>query len=132
MFARVLRLLSLSMKNTSLMIITGLALMACAPKEAPVETATPTPVDSSLAGAPEAAAPPEAAPPAAGLPPEDACNVAQYAALVGKPATDPAVPAASPGVRHIRPDTQVTMDFRPDRLNVDINADGVITGFRCG
>jgi len=26
----------------------------------------------------------------------------------------------------------VTMDFRADRLNIDINADDMITGFRCG
>jgi hypothetical protein len=115
------------MKNTSLMIIRG-SVDGVRSQGSSVETATPTGRLSPRAREARAAA----APPAAGLPPEDACNVAQYAALVGKPATDPAVPAASPGVRHIRPDTQVTMDFRPDRLNVDINADGVITGFRCG
>jgi hypothetical protein len=115
------------------MIIAGLALMACAPKEAPTDAATPAPVDSSLAGAPDVAPPPtEAAPPVSTLPPDDACNIAQYTALIGKPATDPAVPPASPDVRHIRPDTQVTMDHRPDRLNIDINADGIITAFRCG
>jgi hypothetical protein len=76
--------------------------------------------------------PTEAAPPVSTLPPDDACNIAQYTALIGKPATDPAVPPASPDVRHIRPDTQVTMDHRPDRLNIDINADGIITAFRCG
>ena len=61
----------------------------------------------------------------------DACGAAQYAALVGKPVTEPGVPPEGPTVRHIRPDTQVTMDFRPDRLNIDIDAAGVITGFRC-
>jgi hypothetical protein len=58
--------------------------------------------------------------------------MAQYATLVGKPATDPAVPPASTTVRHIKPDTQVTMDFQATRLNIDINSAGVITAIRCG
>jgi hypothetical protein len=103
----------------------GLVLMACTPSEttpaAPAETAAPAPE----------AAPPAEAPPAA-TPPEDACSMAAYASFVGQPATAEGVPPEGPSVRHIRPDTQVTMDFRPDRLNIDINAEGVITGFRCG
>ncbi len=58
--------------------------------------------------------------------------MAQHAALAGQPITAAGVPAESPQVRHIRPDSQVTMDFSPTRLNIDISADGVITGFRCG
>lgn len=61
----------------------------------------------------------------------DACGAAQYAALVGKPITEPGVPAEGSNVRYIRPGTQVTMDFRADRLNIDIDANNVITGFRC-
>lgn len=58
--------------------------------------------------------------------------MAQYASLVGKDASDAGVPPASATVRHIRPDTQVTMDFQPTRLNLDINDEGIITGVRCG
>lgn len=117
------------MKHTSLALIAGLALMACSPSEPPAETAsTMTPPASEPAPAP---------PPSVGTTPpttvaEDTCNMAQYATLVGKPATDPGVPAASSTVRHIKPDSQVTMDFSPARLNIDINAEGVITGLRCG
>jgi hypothetical protein len=83
---------------------------------------------------PEAAAPmtPETAPhvdPA--TPPADACGALQYQALIGKPITEPGVPAEGPNVRYIRPDTQVTMDFRADRLNIDIDTGGMIKGFRC-
>jgi len=35
-------------------------------------------------------------------------------------------------LRVIAPDTIVTMDFRPDRLNVEIDAQGRITRFKCG
>lgn len=114
------------MKNTPLMLLAGLALMACTPSEPAATTAsTETPA------APAAAEP---APPAATPtdPAADTCNMAQYAAIVGKPATDPSVPPASATVRHIAPNTQVTMDFSPTRLNIDINAEGVITGLRCG
>jgi hypothetical protein len=71
------------------------------------------------------------APPAIPPPDKDTCNAAQYAGLIGKPATDSAVPPASRQVRHIRPDSVVTMDFSETRLNIDINAAGVITGLRC-
>jgi hypothetical protein len=43
----------------------------------------------------------------------------------------PGVPDEGPDVRHIRPGTQVTMDFRADRLNIDIDAAEKITDFRC-
>ena len=35
-------------------------------------------------------------------------------------------------LRVVGPDTVVTMDYRPDRLNVMVDADSRITGFRCG
>lgn len=63
--------------------------------------------------------------------PVDACGALQHDALIGKPITEPGVPAEGPNVRYIRPNTQVTMDFRADRLNIDIDAGDMITGFRC-
>lgn len=116
------------MKNILMTCIAGITLMACTPS--PSDTATPGP-DTSASTAPETN--PAPAPPVVGADPAvaDTCGMAQYAALIGKPATDAGVPPEGPQVRHIRPDTQVTMDFRPDRLNIDIDANGVITGFRC-
>jgi len=58
--------------------------------------------------------------------------MAQYSALVGKPKTDPGVPAAGPTVRIIAPGDQVTMDFQATRLNIEVNSAGVITGIKCG
>ncbi|MCD9027777.1 hypothetical protein LDO26_06115 [Luteimonas sp. BDR2-5] len=34
--------------------------------------------------------------------------------------------------RALGPTDMATMDFREDRLNIDLDADGRITGFRCG
>ena len=68
------------------------------------------------------------------MPPEqaDACKAKSYAGLVGKPATDPGVPSPGRLVRHIRPDSIVTMDYVFARLNIEIDATGAITGVRCG
>ncbi len=62
----------------------------------------------------------------------DTCNMAQYAALVGKPSSDAGVPAASTTVRIIKPGDQVTMDFQAARLNIEVDAAGNISGVRCG
>jgi hypothetical protein len=117
------------MKHTSILLIAGLALMACSPTEPTTTASTETPPAATEPAPPPAAEP---APPAATDPAADTCNMAQYAALIGKPATDSGVPAASPTVRIIKPDTQVTMDFQATRLNIDVNGAGVITAVRCG
>jgi Peptidase inhibitor I78 family len=113
------------MKNFIIAFVAGAALMACSPSTEPT-----TPAPDAVASTPAA---PEPAPPVVdpANPPPDACGAAQYASLVGQPITAAGVPAEGPNVRYIRPNTQVTMDFRADRLNIDIDANEMITGFRC-
>jgi len=113
------------MKKLIIALVAGAALAACSPSSEPTP-ATPDAVASTPAT-------PEPQPPAIdpANPPPDACGAAQYASLVGQPITAAGVPAEGPSVRYIRPNTQVTMDFRADRLNIDIDANDVITGFRC-
>ena len=78
-------------------------------------------------------APPAKTPP----PPEDACGAGKLDRFRGVPAS-PAVLAeiaakvGEKNVRTIRPGEAVTMDFRPDRLNVEIGAGGRIERLRCG
>ena len=117
------------MKKASLLILAGVALMACTPADKPAETAsTETTTSTTTTTEPATPAPPAApADPAA-----DTCNMAQYASLVGKPATDPGVPPAGATVRIIKPGDQVTMDFQGTRVNFDVDAAGVITAIRCG
>src|SRR5690349_8526897 len=108
----------MAMKNLSLALVAGLALMACSPSTEPTPA---TPVE------PAAAAPTEPAPPVTPVTDPaaaDTCNMAQYATLVGKPSTDPSVPAASATVRVIKPGDQVTMDFNAARLNIELDAAG--------
>jgi hypothetical protein len=49
--------------------------------------------------------------------------------MIGTPIAAATFPV---GVRTVGPDTIITEDFVPARLNVLIDARGVIIGFRCG
>jgi len=115
------------MKNTFLAVVAGITLMACSPSTEPTPAA---PVEPAAAAPVEPATPPTTTPTDPAM--ADTCNMAQYTALVGKPVTDAGVPAAGPSVRIIKPGDQVTMDFSEARLNIDVDAAGVITGMRCG
>lgn len=119
------------MKNTFLAVVAGVALMACSPSSEPVPATPVEPASETPAPALTEPAPPTSAP-VADPALSDTCNMAQYAALIGKPATDPGVPPASATVRIIKPGDQVTMDFNPARLNVDVDAAGAVAGLRCG
>lgn len=94
------------------------ALAACG------QTTTTTPVETPVAEAPAPAAPTNAAEATA----QDTCGASQYASMVGQNMAAVTVPA---GTRTIGPDTAVTEDFRPDRLNMIVDAQGVIQRFEC-
>ena len=100
----------------SLFLLAFAALAGCA--TAPASTPSKTPSASE-----PAVIPPEQ---------EDACKAKSYQGLVGKPASDPGVPPAGRLVRHIRPDSIVTMDYVFARLNIDIDPKNTIIAVRCG
>lgn len=114
------------MKTSILALVAGLTLMACSPATEPTSA---TPAETAVV-TPEPA--PPAATPAVDPAAADTCNMTQYLTLVGKPATDPAVPAASASVRVIKPGDQVTMDFLAARLNIEVDAAGNVASLRCG
>ncbi len=65
------------------------------------------------------------------------CAPAKAQVLVGQPGTAALGARAleltgARSVRWIRPGNAVTMDFREDRLNIDLNAQGRVKGLRCG
>ena len=66
------------------------------------------------------------------LPQDDTCNAADYATLVGQPATALERVLLLGKVRVIRPDQPVTMDFRQDRINFVIDGDDRIAAITCG
>lgn len=68
------------------------------------------------------------------LPPliEDTCNAADYAHLIGQPATALERVLLLGKVRVIRPGQPVTLDFWPDRINFTINEGETIIAISCG
>jgi len=120
------------MKHLPLIALAALALAACNPPENPSGKPPANAASASAPASTSAPPPADTASPPATNASEDTCSKAQYAALVGKPATDPGVPPASRTVRHITPGMQVTMDFMPARLNIRIGPDGKITQITCG
>ena len=62
----------------------------------------------------------------------DPCGAQALADLVGLPVTGSGAPEEGPNVRYLRPGDMMTMDHRPDRLNIEIDADGRIEKVRCG
>lgn len=68
---------------------------------------------------------------------DDGCGRSRIGDLVGRTMTA-AVEAevrqrsGAKTIRVIRPGMAVTMDFRDDRLNIDVDARNVVTGVRCG
>ncbi|ATQ43239.1 peptidase inhibitor I78 [Caulobacter mirabilis] len=82
------------------------------------------------------AAPPRAerpAEPAPQLPPPDSCKSADFAYLVGKNRSEIPVPT-DPSKRRVTCTTcPMTMDYRPDRLNILYdNETGIVKEVKCG
>jgi hypothetical protein len=64
----------------------------------------------------------------------DACGAAQYQSLIGKDraAIFEAGLVEGPDLRILGPGALMTMDHRPDRLNIELDADDRIVVVRCG
>jgi hypothetical protein len=62
-------------------------------------------------------------------PTRDLCNAADHRGFIGTPLAAATFPV---GVRILAPDTMATQDYVPSRLNVLVDAKGLITGVRCG
>lgn len=65
-------------------------------------------------------------------PPQDTCNAADFALLVGQDATALETVLLLGKVRVIRPGQAVTMDFRQERINFMIDEANRIEAIRCG
>jgi len=79
--------------------------------------------------------PPESAPPPAAEA-EPTCGADQFASYVGQQATDATIAAiqskrGDKPIRVIKPGMAVTMDYRAERLNVDVDESGAIKRFYC-
>ena len=70
-------------------------------------------------------------PPPVEEPDTDQCNAASLQGLVGQPGTVLRDMMLRAGTRVINPGDAVTMDFRPDRLNIEIGTSGRIEKVAC-
>ncbi|WP_300543233.1 I78 family peptidase inhibitor [Maricaulis sp.] len=77
---------------------------------------------------------PDIAPPVfdGGRPVEDACGARARTYLVGQQVAEVDLGTLARDVRVIGPDTAVTEDYRPERLNLDVSGAGVILRPWCG
>lgn len=115
-----------------------LLLAACATPS--TEAGTPDPKAPAAAGEPAAASPPAKPPypetPAAETP-AMTCDATKVQWTLGQLADEALVARAktesgSDRLRVIKPGMAVTMDYREDRLNLDVDADNKVTSARCG
>lgn len=123
---RVIRPLALALASL-------LALGACA---TPSNEPTPA-AEGSPDGFAEAPPPPAINEPAQTEEPAMTCNPKPGQWAVGKVADDALVAkvkadTGSDRVRVIRPGMMVTMDYREDRVNLDVDADNRVLNVRCG
>lgn len=65
-------------------------------------------------------------------PEPDACQAAAHRSLVGTDGSAISQASLPAGARIICHDCAVTMDYRAERLNVELGADGKVTNVRCG
>lgn len=104
------------------MILIALAAMtaaACTPTTPPEEPATPqTPAASAPQTAAEATA-------------QDVCGASRFQHLIGTPASEIDQASLPEGARIITPETMITQDFRPERLNIITGTDGRVSSLSC-
>ena len=62
---------------------------------------------------------------------QNTCGADDYGSLVGQPLAAVTLPADL-NARIIGPDTAVTMDHRPERLNIEVDGRGTIERLYCG
>lgn len=103
------------MIRTSLVALVMLAAAGCSEPPSEQIAAPAEPVGAAPRNADEATA-------------QNTCGAAAYHAVIGTPASALDV---QPGARLIRPETAVTDDFVPERLNFIVNAEGLVTDLRC-
>ena len=63
---------------------------------------------------------------------KDTCGYSTRQTLVGMPAEQIDESSLPPGTRILHPNTAMTMDYRAERLNIRVNAEGLVESVTCG
>jgi hypothetical protein len=131
------------MKRSLAILLAGIAAAAlpgCSAAEdrPPTTSEPPAPLPTTQPAPPSGSAKPEpGVTRPSPQPASDECGADKLAGYLNQLPTSAAmaqirVAAGHDRIRTIRPGDAVTMDFRPDRLNVEIGENGRIKRFRCG
>lgn len=117
--------------HKSIGLIAALMLAACTQPDSQVPAPAVPPVPSPTA---QPAPPSESAKPE---PAADECGASKLGSYMGQAAAADTMAKIKQTIGHdrirtINPGDAVTMDFRPDRLNLEVGEDGRIKRLRCG
>lgn len=110
-------------------LVLALALTAC---KSPAPEEQDQALDQAQQAAKAAVAHGDATPP-----PPASCDASQVQGLVGQPWTEALQTqakedAGANDVRVLKPNQAVTMEFIGERLNIEVDEKGVVSGLRCG
>lgn len=108
------------MRKFFLIAACAAALAACGQTTTPATTEAPATVEAP-------AAPTNAAEATA----QDTCGAAAHQALIGTPASGIDLATFPAGTRIVTPETMVTQDFVPTRLNITTGTDGNVASLNC-
>lgn len=108
------------MRKFFLIAACAAALAACGQTTTPATTEAPATVETP-------AAPTNAAEATA----QDTCGAAAHQALIGTPASGIDLATFPAGTRIVTPETMVTQDFVPTRLNITTGTDGNVASLNC-
>lgn len=113
-------------------LLLTLSLAACHTPSDSASTATPAETPAAANASPTS---PSATAPVADV--AKRCDAGKAQSAVGQTASQDVVDKAvsdsgSSTARVIKPGQAVTMDFREDRLNIEVDAGNVVTAVRCG
>jgi len=108
------------MRKVFLIAACAAALAACGQTTTPATTEAPATVETP-------AAPTNAAEATA----QDTCGAAAHQALIGTPASGIDLATFPAGTRIVTPETMVTQDFVPTRLNITTGTDGNVASLNC-
>ena len=108
------------MRKFFLIAACAAALAACGQTTTPATTETP--VAETTVAAPTNAAEATA---------QDTCGAAAHQALIGTPASAVDLATLPAGTRIVTPETMVTQDFVPARLNITTSTDGNVASLNC-
>lgn len=111
--------------------IAAFAMAACAPKEAAEEAPAAEQPSAEPAVVEPSTEEPAAETPAIEEPAADACGAADHQSLIGSNVAAITLPVDLPH-RIYKQGDPVTMDYRPDRLNIMTDENGVIIEVKCG